>query len=166
MANETTNTTIETTAPVDGGFQEYIDQINELKRNTVSREAYDRIKEENRTLLSNIVSGAGVKQDAENAEPVISTSDLIKNTYLHNNMGSDIATVKNMLEIRERLMANGGRDPWVGGGNNLIASDKQYQPTQADYAEAERQAEALKHCLEMANGDEALFHQFIVRTFA
>lgn len=38
-------------------YQKYLDSINELKSNTVSKDKYDKIMEENKTLLESIVNG-------------------------------------------------------------------------------------------------------------
>ena len=152
MANENENTTVETTDTSD--YQEYIDQINELKRNTVSRTEYDKIREENRTLLSNLVNGTGTTVEQTHDEPKESLADL--RTRVFTNPKNDLDYVAGILEIREWVMAEGEKDPFVNDNGR-------YQATEDDYKAGQRLAEGLKHCVEIADGDNDVFIQEITR---
>lgn len=152
MANDT-NTTIDTQDT--NQYQEYIDQINELKSNSVSRTEYDKIKEENRTLLSNLVNGnyptATEQTPAEEKE---SLDDLRNRIF--NDPKSDLEYVAGILEIRDRVMAEGGKDPFVNDNGR-------YHATEEDWRAGERLAEGLKHCVEVADGSNDVFIQEITR---
>lgn len=150
MANE--NETVIETTPNE--YQEYIDQINELKRTSVSRTEYDKIKEENRTLLSNLVNGT-TSVVAEEAPAERETLEELRNRVF-NNPKNDLEYVAGILEIRDRVMENGGADPFVNDNGR-------YQATNEDYIEAENTAEGLRHCVEVANGDNQVFIQEITR---
>lgn len=152
MANDT-NTTIDTQDT--NQYQEYIDQINELKSNSVSRTEYDRIKEENRTLLSNLVNGTyPTATEQTPAEEVESLDDLRKRVF--NDPKNDLEYVAGILEIRDRVMAEGGKDPFVNDNGR-------YQATPDDYRIAENTAEGLRHCVEVADGNNDVFIQEITR---
>lgn len=56
----------EITAPVEGMEQDYLATIQELKQNTVSREAYDKMRDENKKLLETIINGGQMEAPAEN----------------------------------------------------------------------------------------------------
>ena len=57
--------------------QKYIDEIKNLKANSVNREAYLKLQEENRNLLKTLVEGKTVEATAD-AEPSRDTSEIIK----------------------------------------------------------------------------------------
>lgn len=153
MANETNTTT-----PVDtqetNDYQEYIDQINELKRTSVSRAEYDKIKEENRTLLSNLVNGTTSVVAEE--EPVVRESLDELRARVFNNPKNDLEYVAGILEIRDRVMEAGGADPFVNDNGR-------YHATEEDYRIAENTAEGLRHCVEVADGNNDVFLQEITR---
>ena len=152
MANEI-NTTIDTQDT--NQYQEYIDQINELKSNSVSRAEYDKIREENRTLLSNIVNGTGGSRVEETpAAPAESLNDLRNRVFT--NSKSDIEYVAGILEIRDRVMAEGGADPFVNDNDRYAATDD-------DKANAQKLAEGLRHCLDVADGNNDVFFQELTR---
>lgn len=152
MANET-NTTIETTT--DNTYQEYIDQINELKSNSVPRAEFDRIKEENRTLLSNLVNGTTSSMSEQTTvEEKESLDDLRKRVFT--DPKNDLEYVAGILEIRDRVMAEGGKDPFVNDNGR-------YAATPEDYRIAENTAEGLRHCVEIADGNNDVFIQEITR---
>ena len=56
----------EITAPVEGMEQDYLATIQELKNSTVSREAYDKMRDENKKLLETIINGGQMEAPAEN----------------------------------------------------------------------------------------------------
>lgn len=150
MANENENTTVETT----NEYQEYIDQINELKRTSVSRAEYDKIREENRTLLSNLVNGTTSVVAEE--EPVKRESLDELRARVFNNPKNDLDYVTGILEIRDRVMEMGEPDPFVNDNGR-------YQATEEDKRIAANTAEGLRHCVEVANGDNDVFLQEITR---
>lgn len=149
MAIENENTIDETL-----DYQEYIDQINELKRNSVSRTEYDKIKEENRTLLSNLVNGTA-SVVAEEAPIQRESLDDLRNRVF-NNPKNDLEYVAGLLEIRDRVMEDGGKDPFVNDNGR-------YSATEEDYRIAEHTADGLRHCVEIANGNNDVFLQEITR---
>ena len=58
---------------------------------------------------------------------------------------------QNALDLRDRIIAEGGRDPF-------LPFSHEYVPTDDDYATAERVAEGMRHCLEVAYGNDAIFN--------
>lgn len=149
MANENENT-VETT----NDYQEYIDQINELKRTSVSRAEYDKIREENRTLLSNLVNGTTSVVAEE--EPVKRESLDELRARVFNNPKNDLDYVTGILEIRDRVMEAGEPDPFVNDNGR-------YHATEEDKRIAANTAEGLRHCVEVADGDNDVFLQEITR---
>lgn len=152
MANETNTVDTQDTT---NEYQVYIDQINELKSNSVPRTEFDKIKEENRTLLSNLVNGTyPTATEQTPAEEKESLDDLRNRIF--NDPKNDLEYVAGVLEIRDRVMAEGGKDPFVNDNGR-------YQATEEDWRAGERLAEGLKHCVEVANGSNDVFIQEITR---
>lgn len=149
MANENENT-----VEITNDYQEYIDQINELKRTSVSRAEYDKIREENRTLLSNLVNGTTSIVAEE--EPVKRESLDELRARVFNSPKNDLDYVAGILEIRDRVMEAGEPDPFVNDNGR-------YHATEEDKRIAANTAEGLRHCVEVANGDNDVFLQEITR---
>lgn len=139
--------------------QKYIDTINELKASTVSREAFERVKEENRTLLKSIVDGRPFETSSpEEAGPTI---DELRNTLYGNKPKhmTDLEYVTGVLDLRDKLLEAEGVD-------HFIPSGKKYSPDYNDQYVAQRTYEGLRHCVEVANGDNDVFIQEITRITA
>ena len=57
---------------------------------------------------------------------------------------------QNALDLRDKIIAEGGRDP-------ALPFSHEYVPTDDDYAAVERVAEGIRHCLEVADGNNGIF---------
>ena len=141
--NITTNKENETGMEAD-----YIAQIQELKNNSVSREAYEAMREENRKLLTSLVNGTG-KSAEEPAAAKKSIEELRKNLFNSDSL-SNLEYCKTAVELRDRLIEEGHPDPFLPSGKNIVATDE-------DIACANRVAAALKQCIDYADGDSAIF---------
>ena len=131
----------------DNNNQQYIDIIKDLKANTVSKDRYNQLMEENKTLLQSLVNGEVVTPVAPEVEkPPI--EDLV-NEMRGRNI-SDISFVEKALEFRDRVLEETGEDCFVSKGHNIT-------PTQESYIAAQRTADIYKECLEYANGDNQAF---------
>lgn len=153
MANENENI-VDTTTTDTPDYQEYIDTINELKRNSVSRTEYDKLMEEKKTLLSNLVNGTGTYVAEEPPAKRETLDEMRKRVF--DNPRNDLEYVSGILEIRTRVMEEGGADPFV-------SENSHYTPTQDDYRDAELLANGLAHCVEVADGDNSIFLQELSR---
>lgn len=128
--------------------QDYIQAINELKKNSVSRDEYDSLVAEKKELLNALVSGQTVDQPEESQGPAASE---VRNRLFRN--GSEMSNyefVKNALDLREAVLKETGNDIFVAAGNKLT-------PTQEDYDKAQQVADVFQQCLEYSNGDSELF---------
>lgn len=137
---------------------DYIAAINELKANTVDREKYNKLKDENKRLLDTLVSGGQL--DQEKATPKESAADLRKALY-----GSGCDGLSNLdywdktLKLRDMIMEEGNPDPFLPAGHNVVATD-------TDRAAAQKVAEAVKHCIDVAEGDSLVFTNELQRLTA
>lgn len=135
--------------------QDYISAINEMKQNTVSKEQYLKLKEDNRKLLNSLVSGDNIKEQEKPKELDITS---LRNISYGNNSDTinSVDYVKAVLELRRAIMDKGNPDPAVPRGYKS-------NPTQADYIEMENTANILQECVDYANGDNNIFNAEVRR---
>lgn len=135
-------------------YQDYIDQIEKLKAGTVSKEIYEKLREENKKLIETLTNGGSYEdgqksQTPEEREKRI--SELRKELY-----GREQGNLLNLdyiaktLELREALITKGEKDPFLPFGHDVI-------PTEADIESADRTARILKECVDYAQGDSSVF---------
>lgn len=131
----------------------YIETIKNLKDNTVSRDAYNKIVKENKQLLDSLVNGG-----TATAEPIVvdkpSTQELRDKIF-----GEDLSNlefVQCALDLRKAVLNETGEDIFVGRGQNLT-------PTKADYESAARVAEIYQDCIDYAQGDSETFTNELMR---
>ena len=142
MANENEILTPE----MEDNTSDYIAKINELKSTTVARSEYEKLKRENRQLLDSLVNGT----NPDVAQPVQKKSikelrdDLVRGEL------NNLNYISTALELREAMIEQGMGDPFLPKGQQIAA-------TPDDIQSANRVAEALKDCVEYANGDSQLF---------
>jgi hypothetical protein len=137
---------------------DYIQAIADLKANSVPMDKYLKVKDENKKLLDSLVRGDSISQDQ--VKPRESMADLRKSLY-----GSGSDSLSNLdywtktLELREQIMESGKEDPFVPQGHNIVA-------TEEDRAAAQRVADVVKHCIEVADGDSLVFTNELQRRTA
>jgi hypothetical protein len=132
---------------VDDGV-DYISAINEIKQNSVSKEAYDKLKKENKQLLDSLVSGKEI--DVE-TKPVDVTA-LRKKLFNPDNSLSNLDYVSTALQLREALIEQGEPDPFLPVGEKVVISDD-------DIEKAENVASVLQDMVDIADGNNVVFNQ-------
>lgn len=153
MNNEQNNTTID-----EGMETDYLAVISDLKANSVDREKYNKLKNENQRLLETLVKGGQI--EADKTTPKESMADLRKALY-----GNGCGELSNLdywdktLKLREMIMEEGKPDPFVLTGRNIVATD-------ADRATAQKVAEVVQHCIDVAEGDSSIFTNELQRLTA
>ena len=136
---------------VEDNTNDYIDQIKKLKENSVSKDDYDKLRLDNKRLIDALANGTQLEGKVE---PKIDAVDKInecrkklfsKGTNLNNLEYCDTA-----LQLRDALIENGERDPFLPFGHNVIATD-------SDIETANRVATIMKDCIDYADGDSDIF---------
>lgn len=133
---------------VEQGTNNYIEAIKEMKANSVDKAAYDKLKEENKQLLDALINGGQVTQELQK-EPV-DIDSLRKRLFGGEAELSNLDYMKTALELREALLDQGSPDPFLPYGQNIA-------PTDEDIRTADRVAEAIKSCIDYADGDSEIF---------
>lgn len=128
----------------------YAKAIRELKENSVSKEDYEKLEEQNKQLLDAIINGNGETDDKDKVEVLPSIKELREDLYGGKKHLSNLEYWEKTLALREALMAQGETDPFVPVG-------KQINPEQSDFEAANRVANVVKECIDYAKGDSELF---------
>ena len=137
--------------------KEYINQINDLKERTVSREEYERIKNDNRELAKALINGTGANiPGITKPEEKPDLDDLRKKLFTKKSK-NDLEYFTNLLALRDGVMADGQPDPF-------LPINREFRATAQDEADAERIATQIKEAIEYANGDTAVFSNDLRRS--
>ena len=136
---------------VEDNTNDYIAQIKNLKENSVSKDDYNKLKADNKKLIDALANGTqiedavGSKVSAVENINNLRTKLFSKGTNLNNLEYCDTA-----LQLRDALIENGERDPFLPFGHNVVATD-------SDYETANRVATVMKECIDYADGDSDIF---------
>lgn len=126
----------------------YIDIVTKLKENTVSKEDYEKLQEENKKLANTIANGLTVQPKEENKTEV--NIDELRKNFLKENQ-SNLEYAENALALRKALMEeNPEDDPFLPKGHNINA-------TEQDKIDAQNVADVLEQCIELADGNSDAF---------
>lgn len=127
---------------------DYVQAIQELKANSVPKEQYAKLKDENAKLLKSLINGETL--EAESAEAKPSIADLRKELYSGDWQGRDIDYARKTLELRTAVIESGGADPFLPVGHKVIPDDN-------DISCARKAAEVMQDCIDFADGDNGVF---------
>ena len=126
----------------------YIEAIKEMKENSVSKEAYVKLQQENKQLLNSLVNGQGIEIKEEEPVDIDGLRQKLFSAKKHDM--TNLEYVSNALKLREALMERGEMDPFVPSG-------KKIHPTDDDFKKADKVATVLQECVDYADGDAMVF---------
>ena len=126
----------------------YIEAIKEMKANSVSKEAYVKLQQENKQLLNSLVNGQGIEIKKEEPVDIDGLRQKLFSAKKHDM--TNLEYVSNALKLREALMERGEMDPFVPSG-------KKIHPTDDDFKKADKVATVLQECVDYADGDAMVF---------
>lgn len=144
---------IETEQKVDDMTEDYLESIKNLKQNTVSKEDYNKLLDENKRLLKTVIDG----QPGETETPTPKHRPIQEiRDELFNKENNNLRFAELSLELRDAVIEEGGEDPFLPIGEKI-------QPTQEDREKASKVATVFKECIQYADGDSQLFTQELQR---
>ena len=136
---------------VEDNTNDYIDQIKKLKETSVSRDDYDKLRADNKKLIDALANGTQIEGVVE---PKVSAVDKInecrKKLFSKGNDLNNLEYCKTAVELRDALIENGERDPFLPFGHNVLATD-------SDYESSNRVANVMKECIDYADGNDDIF---------
>lgn len=133
---------------VEEGSDKYIQTITELKKNSVPKEKYSKLEEENKQLLNALANGQTITSEAEEQKPT--ADELRAKLFAKDSNLTNLEFCKNALALRKELIENGEQDPFVGQGTKFV-------PDSNDYERAEAVAEAMQEAIDECDGDSSVF---------
>ena len=136
---------------VEDNTNDYIEQIKKLKESSVSKDDYNKLKADNKKLIDALANGTQLEGKVE---PKVSAVDKINElrTKLFSK-GSNLSNLdycKTAVELRDALIENGDKDPFLPFGHNVVTTD-------SDIESANRVATVMKECIDYADGDSDIF---------
>lgn len=132
----------------------YIEAINSMKENSVPKDDFIKLKEENRKLLNSLAKGEYIHQEVPMVKP--DTQALRKELFNREADFSNLDYVSKALELRNAVLEESGVDVFVPSG-------AKYVPTEEDYRAAERVADVFQQCVDYADGDSQVFTNELMR---
>lgn len=126
---------------------DYIAAIEELKANSVNRELYNKLKDENSRLLNTLISGGQLEVQPEEK---VDMNQLRKELYGGDQAMSNLDYWTKTMKLREAIIESGKPDPFTPQGKNIVATDE-------DKAAAQKVADGIQHCIDIAEGDNLVF---------
>ena len=135
-------------------YQTYIDEIQNLRETTVSKDQYEKKCEGNRRLIQSLANGTPLPGAEQ--EPPKPSIDELRKKLANGDQLSNLEYVKTVLALRNSLIEKGEQDPFVPQGANV-------KPEATDWATAQRVADAFQSCVDYADGDSEIFTTELMR---
>lgn len=136
---------------------DYIKALEEIKRNSVSKDDYNKLKEENKMLLDAVVNNIPSGEEEVVVDQPVDIDKLREDLFNADNQDmTNLDYITKAMKLRKALIDKGEKDPFLPWGKNII-------PTNEDISTAERVAEAYQHCIDVADGDPDVFTQELQR---
>lgn len=151
------NTELEKDANVEDTTTDYIEAIAQLKKNSVNRSEYEKLRAENKKLIDAVVNGQPGQEEQVVVKHTKEQIDDLRNDLFNSPRElNNLEFITKTMELREALMENGEPDPFLPVG-------KQISPTRDDIEGAEKVAQVYKECIEYAEGDSEVFTNELMR---
>ena len=155
MAEEEKEISVSST--VEDTTTDYIDAIAQLKKNSVDRSEYDKLRAENKRLIDTVVNGLPGQEEQVVVKHSREQIDDLRNELFNSPRElNNLEYVTKAMELREALIENGEPDPFLPVG-------KQISPTRDDLEGAEKVAQVYRECIEYAEGDSEVFTNELMR---
>ena len=149
MEDEKLNSVSQSTEVEDDTNNNYIETINEMKKNTVSKEMYAKLQEENKQLLDTIVNGNYVSEEENKPKEEPVDLDALRKEMFSGNC-SNLKYAEDALKLREEILKRDNVDIFLPHGTHI-------KPTKEDVESVNNVVSCLEHCIDEAEGDSSIF---------
>lgn len=127
-----------------------VDIITEMRQNTVPKDKYNKVMEENQKLMRALANGETVQVEA----PKKPTALQLHYEWLDQEGKSSIQIAKDTLALRDAMLDEGFRDPFLPNGKDFV-------PEAQDIKDAEDVAALLQWSIDGANGNSGVFNSLL-----
>ena len=155
MADETITTTEQTAQEEEPNASSYIEALAKIRESMVDKSKYDKLAEDNKKLVEALANGSHFEEEEqESMEP---SSEIAKRIFKNSKRyRNDLEFFTDALAYRDALIEEGQVDPFLPFNHD-------YSPDESDVQKAQDIADALKECVEYAQGDPKLFTSELMR---
>lgn len=134
-----------------GMEKDYLETIKDLKANSVPRDEFEKLKEDNRKLLKAIVDGRPGPTENEQKETPVDLEDLRKDLFAKEHTNLDFC--KKALALRAEILKRGDQDPFLP----VDPGKKRIPITEEHRRAAQETADFLQRCIDAADGSPTVF---------
>ena len=126
--------------------------LKEMRENSVSKEDYEKLQNENKQLVAQIINGEGGAGNGQ-ANPPEKADIKALREELFGPKGSDLNNLDfwtKTLALREAVIEQEGYDPFLPHGAKI-------KPNEQDVERANAVAKTVQKCIDEANGNSEVF---------
>ena len=126
--------------------------LKEAKENSVAKSEYERLQQENKELIAQIINGEGGSGNGQATPPQEADIQALRDK-LYGPKSSQLNNLefwKLTLELRDAVIKRDGVDPFLPHGANI-------KPTDFDAERAQAVANVVAECIKEADGDSGVF---------
>ena len=128
--------------------------LKEARENSVSKEEYEKVKAENKRLVSEIINGEGGAGNGQQSSPKEQEANIeeLKEKLYGPKCGelSNLEYWKNTLALRKAVIDKGEPDPFLPVGAKI-------SPTDDDAVKAQNVADVVQQCIDESEGNSEVF---------
>jgi len=142
----------------DDPTKKYLDEIEKQKAEVKAKEEeLKKAREENKTLLNRILDGdLGPNDKDPEDKDSKAVSELRDELFKPKKDLNNLEFAQKTLALRDKIMEEGGIDPFLPQGSKV-------RITAEDREAAQRVAECMKHCIDIADGDSEIYTRELMR---
>ena len=125
--------------------------LKELRENSVPKSDYEKVQNENKELVAQIINGEGNVGNGQPTPEKVDIKALREKLY-----GPKCSELTNLefcdltLQLRDAVIEVEGIDPFLPHGANI-------KPNDLDVERAQAVADVMRQCIQEANGDSGVF---------
>ena len=127
--------------------------LKEARENSVSKAEYEKLREENKKLVSEIINGDGAGNGQKPTSEQDETTIEKLREELYGPKCSELSNLefwKKTLSLRDKVIKQGDPDPFLPVGAKI-------SPTSEDVEKANNVADVVQQCIEEAEGNSEVF---------
>ena len=137
-----------------------LEQIEEVKKNSVPKEKYDKVKKELDDVYSKVLKGENLDLPKAPVDKKKRMEELKTQLYgkgIEDSNMTNLDYIKDTLELRNLIIEEGGDDPFLGvRKEGVVVTDK-------DYEKAQTIADTLQDMVDEADGSADAFRTIYAR---
>lgn len=140
------------TEPESPSTVELAKALKEQKENSVSKAEYEKLQQENRDLIAQVINGGGASDSGQGTpKEQVDIEQLREELYGPKGQQlNNLEVIEKTLQLRDAVIAKDGIDPFLPVGANI-------KPTDFDAERAQAVADVLAECVKEADGDSGVF---------